>query len=851
MTEKIREIVQAGKLPEQSQNFYRSITQEDGTFIPQEGLFWDFKREWPFSYSDEYFGTLARLVCAFANTQGGLIVFGVHDEHRTGGHNKVKVNLDRFVQALQQLLSSKFEFDFKNYQSEKNGDVAVLLIAARRGGSLPIRFVRNLNKLKANVIWVRQGHEVTPADSKHIPLLYCRTQGQHEDGFGNDLGGSLPPSPSTIDKFVGRINTVDRIFKWLFLSDEPRNFLYGRGGSGKTTIAYEIAKTLRFEGGDVPIYGGETLENIIFVSAKEKMLNPITQGQQQFSGVDFSDERELYEAILLLGGWTDAETIKKSSLDDLKLEIREYFDLTSNFLVIDDIDTLTTKNQDAGFDYIYRTIARARRQSKVLYTLRNVPTHSLANAIEVPGLEPGGEYEEFVSVCAKQFNVLPPSSEFRDGDLAIVSERRPLVVESIIALNRNAGSYPRALKLFEQGAGDDVRQYVFQREWDALPANNYGRFLLAILALVDQALSFSDIAAILTVDESRVKDAIADVREMFLRVSDSGKEATYTIGALTTAFILSEAKKLDRFPQLKARVDAFKKTFYPEVPQLNRLKFSTEQAVERARNSNDAALLEQTWRRLESSELEPGITEDPRFRSLVGFVAASMIPPRLAEARAAFEYAINMRFEPELKYLRSWFESEKASGLGFSQCCKIADFINSGRNYSEIDKTDYQVKKASVIYNRARESSHLDYVSAADDYSDALRIHLVAYRRSVISGNPRLLKSEEYSRNTAYSLFNLLNRHGQIDSLIVRIEKLFGEKDIYVDPIEDPLLSVFVSIASVKATPSDLGRYRSRLNSLIACVGRSQAWIDEGVRNRILASVDDAYRSIEGRLGRR
>ncbi len=819
---------------------FETASQEDGTFIPQEGLYWDFKQEWPFSYSNDYFGAIARLVCAFANTQGGLIIFGVHDEARTGGHNKVKVNLDKFIQALRQLLSAPIDFRFKSYASKEKGDIDVLLVCARPHGSLPIRFKRELNKLKANVIWVRQGHEVIPAEPRHIPLLYCRSnRSETEDQFdGDDLGGSLPPSPATIDRFVGWIATVDKIFSWLFSSDEPRNFLYGRGGSGKTTIAYEVARTLRFEGGKIHIYGGDSLDNIIFVSAKEKSLDPVSQRQLWFSGVDFSNERELYEAILLLGGWTDSDSISSCSIDRLREDLKEFFEITSNFVVVDDIDTLTTKGQDAGFDYIYRTIARSKRQSKVLYTLRNVPTHSLANAIEVPGLEPNGEYEEFVNVCSKQFNVMPPTGEFRDGPLAKVSERRPLVVESIIALSRHSGSYERALALFEQGAGDDVRQYVFQREWDALPPDNYGRFLLVILALLEQPLIFSDIVTILTVEESRVKDAIAAVREMFLRVNDSGTEATYTVGALTASFIISQATKLDRFPQLKARVDAFKKTFYPEVPELTRLKFSVEHSVERGRIFGQNNLLHEAWRRVENSSLAPTITEDPRFKSLVGFVAASTIPPKLAEARSAFEYALAMRFEPEIKHLKAWFEAEKASGIGYDRCCKIADFINGGRNYTEIEKTDFQVKKASVVYNHAREKSFLDVLSAADDFAEALKIHLGAYRRSVNSSNPRLGKSEEYSRNTAYSLFNLLNRHGRIDLLIVRIEKLFGDKDIFIDPIEDPLLSALISISNVKANPSDLARFRSRLVNARLAVENSAAWMDTNVKKRVLSGVE-------------
>ena len=101
----IRDVIDKRELPLTREAALSCLLEENGKFISQEGPVWDFKREWPFSYSDDYFGGIARLICAFANSMGGIIVFGVHDELRTAGHNKVKPNLDRLEQALKQLLS--------------------------------------------------------------------------------------------------------------------------------------------------------------------------------------------------------------------------------------------------------------------------------------------------------------------------------------------------------------------------------------------------------------------------------------------------------------------------------------------------------------------------------------------------------------------------------------------------------------------------------------------------------------------------------------------------------------------------------------------------------------------------
>jgi len=64
--EEIKKAIALGELPIEKQALLSPLLQADGPYVYQEGLQWDFKREWPFSYSDNYFGAIARLICAFA-----------------------------------------------------------------------------------------------------------------------------------------------------------------------------------------------------------------------------------------------------------------------------------------------------------------------------------------------------------------------------------------------------------------------------------------------------------------------------------------------------------------------------------------------------------------------------------------------------------------------------------------------------------------------------------------------------------------------------------------------------------------------------------------------------------------
>ncbi len=71
----------------------------------------------------------------------------------------------------------------------------------------------------------------------------------------------------------------------------------------------------------------------------------------------------------------------------------------------------------------------------------------------------------------------------------------------------------------------------------SLPADNYGRYVLAVIALYGGPLTFDDLLACDCYDEIRVRDALADIREMFLQLNEVGTETTYQLGVLTRAFV--------------------------------------------------------------------------------------------------------------------------------------------------------------------------------------------------------------------------------------------------------------------------------------------------------------------------
>ena len=238
-----------------------------------------------------------------------------------------------------------------------------------QGASARSNFGPSWENMRGN-IWVRSGHEVTQATPAHFPILLCQASDVNVDAVPAELGGSLPPSAATLKRFIGRIKVIEDLFNWLQNSDEPRTYLYGKGGSGKSTIAYEFATLLKSFGSEIALTGHDKPDAVLFLSAKEKMLQ--THGGPTIAEIepDFHNEWELFAKILYYGHWIlDEETIAQLDSAALRKELKAFFDYASVVVFIDDIDTLTNKGIDPGSDYIYRLLCRAKRTVKrYLYT---------------------------------------------------------------------------------------------------------------------------------------------------------------------------------------------------------------------------------------------------------------------------------------------------------------------------------------------------------------------------------------------------------------------------------------------------------------------------------------------------
>lgn len=552
----------------------------------------------------------------------------------------------------------------------------------------------------------------------------------------------------------------------------------------------------------------------------------------------------------MYGGWSTWEYVDSIDIGDLKSSVDEFFSISTCVLIVDDIDTLTTKGKDAGTDFIYRVLSRCRSGSKVLYTVRNAPSQSLANSIEVPGLSLDGEYQEFVKSCVSQFDVQAPSVEFRDGQLAEISERRPLVVESILALRRKTNNYNRAVELFREHTGTDIRDYVFLREWDALASNTLSKQLLVALAEIDRPSYFKDIEAVLGTESSRLLDAIGEVREMFLQIGSSKDETIYSLAPLTRKFVLEKRSGVDRHTVIKERVKSYKRYSQVTTPETAVIKLKVDRLLSKM-DGYDSQKVQEAWSVVTATGLPAAVTENPIFRCIRAFVATKMIPPRLTEAREDFRYSTRMGHEPEIDSLKSWLAAEKAVDEYSSVVEEISGIVLNGRDYTLKDKIYVRQQYAKFCFFRAKYRSFTEPTDSRKDYFTSLLMQLELYKINVDEGHYWVDDTYDHAMKAAFALFDLTMRDCEPSQLFDTVKEILVAKNVYFDPIERPLRNSLREILQKSNRPDQFNKNRSKTKLLEAQLNNIGDWADRAVKTRtqdiVRAFEDDTAKKLKAR----
>lgn len=818
------------------------------SFPIQESLHWDYKDRFPDKLNDDYFGGILRLICAFNNTYGGIIIFGVHDKQRTPGHNKQKVDIERLNAVVAEKLNNKIECIHRNYRldSGSDSDVDVLLIPKRPMGVPPTKFRHPIGKYRAGTIWGRFGHQVLAVTPSQLPLFY-----HSRDDYGLEpefsakftIHKALPPSPATMKQFIGRSDLMDDLWQWLVFDEEPRLFLHGPGGSGKSTLAYEFAHAVAESGRHVKTASGYSLDFVTYLSAKETELNPASGKIQNFSACDFADAEGQFRAILVHSGLsTEAEVLSLSG-GALKEKLKELFNSYHGLLIIDDIDALTRRRTDPGMDTLLQVLLRARPGGKVLYTLRNAPTMSLNNAIKVPGLNPDTEYLDFVDVCCKQFKVPIPPSEFIVGEMENESDRLPLVVETIIALKRTSSNYKEALSLYQTNKGDNARKYLYQREYDGLPADNRGRHLLAALAAFDRPVSFESLRQVLRFSEDQLSDAIGEVSEIFMNADDAASPDTlFSLLPVTKKFIDSVSDRLDMLPMIKARVDYYRSNLVIDDPRITTLKLRVSDFLRD--DDADGAL-----KYLRSVNPAPEISEHPHYQALMGQVLARLKRPLYEEARSAFQFAYSAGYR-DVSMMRDWFHMEFSSGFNLPNAQRVCDMVLDSKDFGSAAKSEFLSKRGQVYRRQAKTVYSFDTDKCLISMRRAVQCYMDAAEIGFATSSLDPAKSLEWANAAIGDYINaMIALRRPLDIFEFFREEMGGTKH-RMDVIVDPVVRYFPALLRSDRL-DDLNRRKGALFGLLSNLKAKDAYrfSERGKKEKIIKAVEINIDHIQEKIG--
>lgn len=698
--QRIAEIVNGQQIPKSFDETFGSIYDtEHQQFTLQENIIIDYKENFPSSKDLDYRSGLLKLMAAFHNSYGGIIIFGVrNDDFKPVGVDQ-EFDIEKYNSLFSDLFESPLEMIKRNFFLPVDGEVIKItsILIPRRTKLEPVASNRSYGQIREGSIFVRERHEAITATGRNFPRLFSRRTDILEE-LGDEISGlqfSAPPPPSTLPTFIGRDGLALKLWKWLLLDRKPRIYLSGPGGSGKSTLAYEFMEQVAQGWKDLYLRNGERADFVAFFSAKETELNVKTATEQSFSLRQFQDSTELFKLILSSVGAYHASEIKDCSRDELMEKIEGIFCDFNGILIIDDIDALSRAGLDTGEEELFLLASQARKSVRIIYTLRNDATYAKNAAIAVPGLDPESEVPPFIEACCKMFETDPPNA-VQTENIIRESACLPLLIETIVGLKTNGSSYEQAIRDFRDKGGDAARSYLYQREYEKLSDSGKSRQVLAALMEYNGALNFDTICALINSSNAEsIRHAINETANIFLKVSslDDGTTA-YSLTPSAYSFVRSYSKRLPYYPALVRAVEHFRKETAASTPREASIISICERLI-RAKQFDEIISF--------SNELEENDTVrvNPKFMSLLGqsHVRAKHID--LIKARELFKSAQSFGYD-DIFMLRAWYHAEKNSGYRLNEAIDVCKIVADNQKFSARHRSEFYAKIGECKSAQAR-----------------------------------------------------------------------------------------------------------------------------------------------------
>ncbi len=373
-------------------------------------------------------------------------------------------------------------------------------------------------------------------DSRLIDTSRLDLKLRNENGILNNI-----PAPS-YKSFIGRTETIDKIYKAL---NHKRTFLItisGIGGVGKSAIAIKIARNL-IEDSD-KIYSF-----LIWVSAKKTHLLP--DGIKTESQI-FNNIGQLLDLILRITGFTDALDYSFTAKKQFCIDI---LSLDSFLIIVDNFETLPNTKEFLDF---FEEVGDKCDKTKILITTR----HQLGAAEKIIDLKEFSltEYTEFVSnLVTEKFPIKDKIGADTIRKLYDFTGGLPLATEFILGQISDQHSLQKILKKIKENENskNDILEFSYNESFSLLKDDE--RKVLFAISLLDIP-NINNIWLLTGLDEFDIEDIISKLKKLsFINENFEQAKTIFSILPLTKIFLM---KKLDEdqalSTELKAKYEEYK-----------------------------------------------------------------------------------------------------------------------------------------------------------------------------------------------------------------------------------------------------------------------------------------------------
>lgn len=519
----------------------------DNTFVPKEGLLWDYKAE--INLEAAALGKTILQIVSFHNTCGGYLVYGVKETVKDKVFLPVYVDLSTFNSAqlrdkIKYYTGSSIDFTFGEVScsiSETEYKIGLICIPKRKKSINPVSFLKNgpdkspgKPVFKRDETYFRHLDEClkanTPADWQTLfsarsfhPSYGVDVLLQEE--YVNFLSHNLPDKNLICSRFVGREASLSCLWEWLSDEFEYTKILSGDGGKGKTSIAYEFCRAFIQT-------SPNGYERVVWLSVKETQFSGISNSYYDLQESDFIDSQSFLKCLADHCA-LETEEYDELSQKQIKRELKEALPHFPSLYIVDDIDSLEEDEQRKVVD-ICRQLGD--NNIRFLITTRKKLAYSSDLCIDVPGL-PIEDFHDYIKSIVEKYSL----KDIRTRDvenLHRTCDGSPLLSASILRLYKQGISLPRAIAEWSGGAGEDARSAALKKEVLSL-SPEAKRILLTIYYFKN--CSFTELKQAAGVERLKLVDCLEELQSLFLvnepRIIDS--EERFSISN-TTSLIISE-----------------------------------------------------------------------------------------------------------------------------------------------------------------------------------------------------------------------------------------------------------------------------------------------------------------------